>query len=70
MTVKIKPRENSIGWKVEENGETVFKTDWAKIIAMEEAEEIAEDPSDIEVYTIDGQNQEFDKWKTLKSKYN
>jgi len=69
MTVEIKPRENSIGWKVEEDGETVFKTDWAKIIAMEEAEEIAENPSDIKVYTIDGQKQEFDKWKTLKSKY-
>lgn len=57
------------GWKIEVDGEELDKWYQAKINALNKAEELADDVSDIEVETISGETQVFDSWSSLKSAY-
>jgi len=70
MTIRIFYSKKSYTWKLEIDGEIQSPTYFAKIKALERAEEKAESIEDIEVETMDGEIQEFERWSSLKSSYN
>lgn len=68
MAVKVIPAD-AFGWKLEVDGEIKNKHYQAKINALKEAEDLADDVEQIEVQTIDGEEQEYSTWQSLKSTY-
>ena len=68
--IRVFYSKKSYTWKLEIDGEIQSPTYFAKIKALEKAEEKAESIEDIEVETMDGQKQEYQNWNSLKSSYN